>query len=338
MKVDSLNDLYKALGVDKATVYVAPSIPLKDTETSYLVNLYRPLNEQKSQYSVRSVSFWGHLLPFLHALFSKKVIFHYHWLEFQDLKALGGFPFKLLSLVLFRLSGGTLVWTVHNEQPHTGRFYKLHQKVYQRMMKWSHGIHVHCLYASIRLLELAETDIKKKIFVLRHPDYRVHIIDKEEALQKLHSRLDLKLRSDVPIWLVFGQISPYKQIPELIRAIRKMRLRVQIIVAGAIKKDGYQDYCELVSIMEKEADYKIIPKWIEDKEVPALFCAADLCVFNHKVIWASGSIQLALNYTKKIVAPATGCITEMKEHPDVYLFTNSEERDCILRRMADEAS
>ncbi len=334
MKVDSLSDLYKKLGVDKATVYVAPSIPAEDTGSSYLVNLYKPLKGGDSEYSVRSVSFWAHLLPAFHALFSRKVIFHYHWLEFQDTKALAGFPFKWFSLFLFRLCGGTLVWTVHNEQPHTGRFLKQHRALHQRMLKWSQGIHVHCDYAKERLLEIAKTDIASKTFVLPHPDYAVRLIDKEKALQNLRSGLNLQLDPDAPVWLIFGQISPYKQIPELIRAIKQMKLQVQIVVAGAIKKDGYQVYSELVSIMEKEPDYKIVPKWIEDNLIPPLFCAADLCLFNHSEIWASGSMQLALNYGKAIVAPAAGCITEMKDHSGVLLFADTRERDQILCRMA----
>ena len=325
MEIKSPGDLYKAIGFTKAAVYVAPLIPSQHTNTSYLYNLYKPLYGD-GHFKVKSVSVFSHFKPVFHTLFNKKVLFHYHWLEFQDVKALAGMPYKLLCIYLFTLFGGTLIWTVHNERPHDRKLLALHLRLHKWMVKKATAVHVHCKTAKTFAEQKLEVP-GKKIFILNHPSFSVNHISKNEALHGLQNEYSITPTADKPIWLIFGQISPYKGIEELIISTQKLGIEPQLIIAGPVKKGNSELGERLKKLAEFNSSTYLADTFIPDEHVPYFFCCADLCLFNYREILSSGVVQLALDYKTPILAPKKGCISELDGYKNVFLFENDSQRD-----------
>ena len=54
----------------------------------------------------------------------------------------------LLALETFLEAGGALVWTLHNEAPHDGRYLELHRELAARLAQLADVVHVHSWPAS----------------------------------------------------------------------------------------------------------------------------------------------------------------------------------------------
>ena len=328
MEVKSLSDLYKAIGFTEATVYVAPLIPSENTNTSYLYSLYKPLLNHDS-FKVESVSVFSHFKPVLHVLLNKKVLLHYHWLEFQDIRALTGMPYKLLCIYLFTLFGGTLVWTIHNEHPHDQKLLGFHLRLHKWMVQRATAVHVHCEAAKTfakKKLKVQET----KIFTLSHPSFEVNILPKNQSKDKLKKLYDLSLIPEKPVWLIFGNISGYKGIEELLISIDKLAIDPQVIVAGPIKKGNKELGKRLKKLTDSSSLVHLVDTLIPDEHVPYFFSSTDLCIFNYTHILSSGVTQLAQDFKKPILAPKKGCISELESDKNVFLFENTEQRDDLM--------
>ena len=73
----------------------------------------------------------------------KKIALHYHWLEFQDLKSLLAFPYKLLWFSIFTLFKTPIIWTVHNLEPHDRKWLSFHQWLHRKMAQKTYRLHIH---------------------------------------------------------------------------------------------------------------------------------------------------------------------------------------------------
>src|SRR5690554_1644881 len=143
MKVQSLEEVYESVDSQAKVIYVVPLIRFSHKKTDYLYLLYQSLiNSDK--YSIQTISVLHHFKLITGILKNRHAILHYHWLELQDLKSLLGMPWKMFCIWLFRVFGGKIVWTIHNEFPHDQKYLWLHAFLHRRMAAWSAKLHVHC--------------------------------------------------------------------------------------------------------------------------------------------------------------------------------------------------
>lgn len=326
-----LEELYNRLGRKPLTVYVAPRINYDFPDSDYLFNLYRSVTDSDSGIRIKSVSVFSHFKPFFKALTGRPVIFHYHWLEFQDFKALAGMPWKLLWLTLFRLTGGMLVWTIHNEEPHDGKWPGLHLFLHKKMAKYAAALHVHCRYAAGLMSKKLSAD-PNKFYIIPHPSFPASEMEKAEAVSGLNQNYDARLDPDRPVVLIFGQISHYKNIPPVLDDLKTLP-GVQVIIAGTIKKGNKKLARQLEAAAENNPAITLITQFIPDAGLPLLFNASDLCVFNYKRILTSGGVHMALSYQKTVAAPAAGCIRELTGNPLVHTFRTGSERAELLKNL-----
>src|SRR5690606_32778790 len=78
----------------------------------------------------------------------------------------------------------------------------------------------------------------------------------------------------------------------------------------------------------------IINKFIPDEDIALFFSASDYVIFNFEDILTSGGIYLALSYNKKIIAPASGCIKEIKNE-NLFLFETDGNRKENLKKIIE---
>lgn len=142
------------------------------------------------------------------------------------------------------------------------------------------------------------------------------------------------------LFLVFGQISHYKGIPEILDAFREIKRDdlnhdVHLVVAGTVKKGNRNLQEELMMYCSKVPNFYLRDTFIDEETVSLLHNAADVCVFNHRDIMASGSVEMARSYRLPIISPARGCIMD---YPDeqTRLFHSLSELQDHLNQFAEQ--
>ena len=129
---------YQNLCHDVKKIYVVPLINLQFKETSYLYLLYKKFieGEKDYQFHVESLSVFSHPKIVLGKLKKEKSILHYHWLEISDLQSLTGMIWKLFWISFYKLLDGKIIWTIHNEFPHSNNYISLNRSIrkYRHML------------------------------------------------------------------------------------------------------------------------------------------------------------------------------------------------------------
>jgi len=323
-----LKTFYRSVQADLNLLYVVPLIQYQTKNTDYLYLFHKEVIRD-DEFEVKTVSVFGHWRFVASRLFNKKAILHYHWLEFQTLKALAGMPWKLLCIILFKLLGGKIIWTIHNEQPHDGKFLTLHLYLHRCMARVADRLHVHCETAQQLMAGKLDVDIKK-IHVIPHPAYPVKKRTKPESITVLQNNYDITLQGGFNTLLMFGRISSYKGILEVCEIVANHQLPVNLVIAGRVKYGNIDYHRKIKLYSENNRHIHLFADFIPEKDISAFFGASDIAVFNYKNVLTSGSVQLARDYGLNIVAPNKGCLSELEKEDSVQLFSTSEELKNLL--------
>jgi len=330
MEATSLTELYSRVNKHFSKVYVVPLIRFDFPQTDYLYLLYKDQLTKNSQADVKSISVFDHYKFVIAAILNKNSILHYHWLEFQTLKALLGMPYKLLCIALYKLFGGTIVWTVHNLSPHDKKYIKLHQSIHHWMAKRASLIHVHSKSAISLVSEYLKIE-NEKIVILKHPQFPSIELNKEEAQMEFLSNYgDGRKLLNSPVFLIFGGISEYKGIREIIDILTANERTFNLIIAGYVKI-GHEDLHNF--IIDKTVDDErviYVPTFIPEEHYPSLLHSSDICLFNYDEILTSGGVEMAMAYQKKIIAPNLGCLKDLKNGDLVTLFDTKDELSKLI--------
>ncbi len=330
MEATSLTELYSQVNKHFSKVFVVPLIRFDFPKTDYLFLLYKELLDSENPAEVQSISVFSHYKFAMAAIFSKNTILHYHWLEFQNLKALLAMPYKLICIALYSLFGGSIVWTVHNLSPHDKKYLKLHLSIHKWMARRAAFIHVHSTSAVPIVSEYLEVD-KSKISILAHPEFPPEIITKDEALSEFLSNYgDGRTSLQKPVFLIFGGISEYKGIREIIEFLTTQEAGFSLIIAGYVKvgQESLHNFIIDKTIDDDRAIY--VPTFIPEEHYPSLLQSSDVCVFNYDDILTSGGVAMALAYSKEIIAPNLGCLKDITGSENVSLFNSTEEMNLLL--------
>ena len=261
-------------------------------------------------------------------------VVHLHWLEYivslergraeglaRSLIRGGRF---LRSLIRLRRRGVKIVWTIHNLQPHEPRQPAIERLLAAATLRLSDAAVTHSQYARSRLLQAYPgapriTVIPHGNYVDAYPDYAA-------------SRLDP--RPDGPFeFLCFGQIRPYKQLPELVRAFRAIpEPEVRLVIAGrpVVAEEMERIRAAAGGDPRVVLDDRMIPA----DEVSELHRRADAAIFAYRDVFSSGALLLALSYGLPVVAPAVGTATELVHAPGLEPF-DAGGLTAALQRMRD---
>src|SRR5690554_1175423 len=321
MNESSLLNEYQKLLPGAEKLFVIPQIPDINKNTSYLYQLYKDYLNPSSRIKIET--FNAAFLPkiFFSKLKSEKSILHYHWFEFEDFKSFVGIKWKLFWIILYKLLGGKIVWTVHNYYPHHNKYIFWNLKARRLLAKLAHRLHIHCRNEIDNLSAILKTE-KKKFFVVKHPDFNVDIFEREKAINLLNQKyFNNKINYDDKIFLMFGAIAEYKGIKEVIEIFNNLDKKNKLIIAGFIKRHNKSYFYDIKS--SENEKILIEGSNIPDDDVPFFFNAADYLIFNYKNILTSGGIVLAMNSKKNIIAPDSGCIKEIN-YPHLLKFNRKD--------------
>lgn len=222
----------------------------------------------------------------------------------------------LASLVILRLRGLPVVWTVHNLAPHEPRHPRLERATMRLVARLATTLHVHSRWAGERVVLELRMRERDKLMVGHHGNY---IESYGAASSRSTSRRALGLPESAHIYLIFGAIRAYKRIPEAIGAFRRLKdSDALLIVAGRVEDDSLRERIEGAA----GEDPRVILQFgfVAEEEVAGLFGAADAAILNYAEVFSSGALMAALSTGTPVVAPAGGTTSEIAAPPAVEPF------------------
>ena len=109
------------------------------------------------------------------------------------------------------------------------------------------------------------------------------------------------------MFLAFGMVRPYKQVPALVETFRAVAgPDDRLVVAGNPNRDWLER-----AVRERAGDdprVRLDLRFVPDDEVGDYFAAADAVVLPYRDVLTSGSAVLAMSFGRAVVAPRIGCL------------------------------
>lgn len=216
-------------------------------------------------------------------------------------------------LIMLRLFGIKIIWTVHNIIDHEGKFKSTELFFTKFLAKLSNKLIVHCQAAKLEVMKIYDKD-DSSIIVIPHGNY----IDKyKNTISNHDARNKLNVSEEDKVFLYFGQIRVYKGIPELISAFNKLgNKNVKLFIVGKLLDEDVA-----VKILSNRDDrIESVLTFVPDDDIQIYMNAADVVVLPFKDILTSGSAILAMSFGKPIIAPDIGCITDTIDNRGGFLY------------------
>ncbi|GHV58138.1 glycosyl transferase [Bacteroidia bacterium] len=196
-----------------------------------------------------------------------------------------------------------IIGLLHNAIPHELHFFD--KSLAKRFFKQCHGFMV--------MSEVVEKDLLS-VLPDAHYAYKQHPIYNHfgKKLSSGVAKSRLGLDANKKSLLFFGLIREYKGLDLLIEAMACLDDSYELLIAGE-SYGSFQKYQKLID--HSPAKDRIIVKnyYIEDKDVPVLFSAADVLILPYKSATQSGVLPVAYHYETPVVATDVGGFREAIE-------------------------
>lgn len=224
----------------------------------------------------------------------------------------------ICELLLLKLFGIKIIWTVHNIVDHEGKFKSTELFFTKILTMLSNKLIVHCPWAEREVIKYYKSS---SITVIPHGNY---IDQYKNIISRSQAREKLKLSEEDKVFLYFGQIRFYKGIPELIDTFKMLKDdKAKLLIVGKplddMNMNNYKDDDRIKTILE----------FIPDDDIQIYMNAADIVVLPFKNILTSGSAILSMSFGKPIIAPAIGCITDILDDKGSFLYTEENLFDAM---------
>lgn len=275
------------------------------------------------------------VLPIFRALKDHSIsvqVLHLHWINpyvkgatwakrlFYSLKF-------LVDILLVRIAGIKVVWTIHNRLSHEAQFSDLELWTIRQLVKLVNRIIVHHQATLPELAELYQFN-PDKATVIPHGHYRTIY---GEAIKPTEAKAILGLPTTEKVYLSLGMLRPYKGIERLLQTWHnhpEITSKHTLLIAGKPLNDVYEQ-----QLREQVAETKgaiLHAGFVEDHLIPIYFSAADVVILPFENILTSGSLILAMSYGKPIIAPHSPNIVETLGSATELLY-NSQNQQGLLQ-------
>jgi glycosyltransferase involved in cell wall biosynthesis len=272
-------------------------------------------------------------IPILRALFSnwKPNILHLHWthdfwLNEQFLKSILKSTRFLIELIILKILGIKIVWTVHNLFEHDRNYPKIEIILHHFLSKFSNKIIVHCSFAKIAVMRTFKLHkrFEHKILIIPHGNY---LTSYKNKITRKTARKLLNYSENEILFLYFGHIRNYKGIPYLVNSFQIMRNeKARLLIVGSPVDKIFEK--KLLKIVAADKRIRSILRFIPDNRVQIYMNAADVVVLPYQDILTSGSVLLAMCFGKPVIAPMLGCLAELLDNKGSFLY-NLRQTDAL---------
>jgi glycosyltransferase involved in cell wall biosynthesis len=240
-------------------------------------------------------------------------IIHIHWPESNKLKrnVFVAFSYVIvftLLILIAKLKGAKIIWTIHNIQPHEQKSKFLENLLYWMFTRLVDGFIVMNAQTTDKSIDKYPALKGKPHQVILHGHYKgsyPNIITVAEA------RSNLGLNAGDKVYLILGQIRPYKGVEGLIDAFKKVKDRsFKLIIAGSVDVEGpyFRKLNEMIAGDERVI---LIPEFIADDVLQNYINACDIVVLPYKYLLNSGALFLALSFNRPVLVPAQETVKDL---------------------------
>lgn len=249
-------------------------------------------------------------------------IYHFNWLENKasvDTKKNRILCSVILVwLRMLRLSGGKLVWTMHNKESHDCAGDKtFHYTFLRKLISRMDMIVVHARDSADILVN-----------EYRFPAEKICYVPHGSYLESANAELPRAAAHDGLVLLAFGRMNRYKNIPMLIRAFREVNLPDTRLKIFGKCDDGEP---ELLSQIEKEicGDERITfeNRFVPEEEADAIFAQSDIVVlpYDKQSMCSSGAAIKAFSEGKPIIVSRFGAIKDIESRSFVHCYDYTDD-------------
>ena len=285
-------------------------VPRTEAPTSYVALLSRALEAQGVRSAPPADSLWR-----LGRGRSVDVV-HLHWLEFvapSDGRPVTGLLRTLVrqarlagGIAWLRLRGIKVVWTVHNLAPHEPVRPRLERLLGRVVSRLADRVIAHSGYARSRIQD--RWGRATPVAVIPHPNYTG--VFPADDRPRAEIRRSMGLPEDAFVFLAFGQVRPYKRLPELVEAFTMLDgAGLRLVIAG--KPVVASEAERLRQAAAADARVVLDLRQIPDADVAGLHRAADAGVLAYRDVFSSGALMLALSQGLPVVVPDEGTAREI---------------------------
>lgn len=323
-KPESLLEIVQYLSPECTALFVVPALREKKESSDYLYLLHKDIIKSEAPPRLVSIAEWQHLTYVWSAFKGRPSVVHYNWFEITHRTSILQVLFAWFCLALYKRFGGKIIWTIHNKESQSRYFKRFNHMLRNWISRRADLLRVHCETAAEEMSK--ELDVPRSSFaVLPHPRFPAYLLPRIAAIEAINQRFGFTLQTRNQIFLMFGNISPYKRILEVINIFQSLSANKKLLVVGPVKQ-GYLDYYRRLkkSTTSDKNNVFIHPRFVNEKVVPEFFNACDYCLFNYRQILTSGGVELARSYQKAIIAPEKGCLKELQGNEYVTLFKTDE--------------
>lgn len=242
-------------------------------------------------------------------------VLHLHWPEaFLHRPSALRFLLRGLRLVwqvmLSRVLGMPLVWTVHNLMPHEQKRPRASRWFYRWFPRRCAGL-IFLSEATREAFQAADPALRSiPSVVIPHGHYRpVYPGPPSRAA----ARAALGLVEHERIWLFVGLIRPYKNVPALIQHFVAAALpQTRLLIAGRVL-DNPALQAAVEAAAQGSTAVQLRLQHLSDETLAQHIAAADLVVLPYREIANSGTAILALSLNRPVLAPARGSLVELRQ-------------------------
>ena len=256
------------------------------------------------------------LLPLLGAVFARgrPAVFHLHWLHrhfVTDSRLLTAvLALRLVfELLVLRALSVPVVWTVHNLGDHENRSPRTERLTRQLAARLCDRLIVHCDAAKASVVDAygLPGQVTERIEVVPHGHYMDSYRD--EICQR-EARERLGYDGEETVFVYFGLIRPYKNVPELLRTFSRLEAEdARLLVVGNPWNDEMAR--RIRSLADHDDRIDTVLEFVPDEDIQLYMNAADVTVFSFEEVLTSGTTLLAMSFGRPVIAPRAGCVGEL---------------------------
>ncbi len=133
-----------------------------------------------------------------------------------------------------------------------------------------------------------------------------------DVMDKEQSKHHFSIPANKKVLLFFGFIRDYKGLDILLETMSLLSEDYHLLIAGEVY-GSFESYESLIQERRLQTRCSVEVRYIDDKEVPLFFSAADAVILPYKTGTQSGIISIAYHFNVPVVATNVGGLSEMIE-------------------------
>ena len=235
-----------------------------------------------------------------------------------------------LDILLIRLRGCSVVWTVHNLVSHESVNISAELSARRVIARCCSSMIFHSEGALLKVQEAFGFSVKGKANIIPHGNYNDVYVENHDLTDDLKKKIcfdDTKINI-----LFFGSIRRYKGAHVLVKLFSQVsNPKLRLIIAGKSNAQELED--EISSAAEE--DSRIVPLFgfVPDELVASFFSVADAVILPFERTLTSGSTVLAMTMGKATILPCEEKVYDLADEESSIFFESPEDLKSLLAEL-----